>query len=488
MPKDPRLCKNEDHIFCLAHVSRHLENSQSCPYCRDPLTLETLRRPTGFLKKCLHDLKIKCDHHDRGCPDVVRLEDLPRHVAQCEFAPVMCGNEGCEMVVNKREKENHEKNLCQIRNVKYHDYAEIKASQDEMKASLDEIKANQDELKQSVDEMKQQLQTMMRMFNQALHGSNVDNTGAQATKPPVSVKDQDIIILGGRYALGRSKVSNTVENFNIVEEKKSTELPRMKRPRTESASCIYNGCVMVTGGFDGQDGTDLIEMLKMTQHPLRWTMFGGKLPVKLSSHSSIIYINKLYVIGGHNWNQKKTSDIIYELNLVHLSPAKALARMPQARRNHRAEIVNGKIFIVGGTTELGGKDTMDSVVVYDFITNDFNPSPSLPKAVCDMSTVTLGNKIIVIGGVDKNEQVLNDVIIYDTETGDNKSLPSLKHKRRGSSAVIIDDVIVVFGGWNKEQGHLNSVESFTMGSDGWKELPGMKEKREFATAVVLPRI
>ena len=154
VPKDPRLCKNEDHFFCLAHISQHLENSQTCPYCRDPLTLETLRRPTGFLKNYLDDLKITCDHHDRGCPDVVRLEDLPRHVAQCGFAPVICGNEGCGMVINKSEKENHEKNICKFRIAMCHDCREIKGSQDKMKASQDEMKASQDEMKASLDKIK----------------------------------------------------------------------------------------------------------------------------------------------------------------------------------------------------------------------------------------------------------------------------------------------------------------------------------------------
>ena len=144
VPKDPRLCKNKDHVFCSTHISRHLKNSQTCPYCRDPLTVETLRRPTGFLKKCLDEMKIMCDHHYRGCPEVARLEDLPKHVDQCEFAPVMCRNEGCGMVVNKRDKENHERNLCQFRIAKCHDCKEIKASQDEMKASQDKIKVRYD--------------------------------------------------------------------------------------------------------------------------------------------------------------------------------------------------------------------------------------------------------------------------------------------------------------------------------------------------------
>ena len=85
------------------------------PLCRDPLTPETLRHPTGFLKNYLEDLKIKCDHHDRGCTDEVRLEDLQRHVDKCGFTPVVCGIEECGMVVNKKDKENHERNLCQFR-------------------------------------------------------------------------------------------------------------------------------------------------------------------------------------------------------------------------------------------------------------------------------------------------------------------------------------------------------------------------------------
>ena len=138
VPKNPRCCQNKDHLFCHAHILRHLrENSHTCPVCRDSLSPETLRRPTGFLKNYLDDLKIKCDHHDRGCTDDVRLEDLQRHVDKCGFTPVMCENEGCEMVVNKRDKDNHERNLCQFRVSKCHDCRDIKTNQDEIKVRPD---------------------------------------------------------------------------------------------------------------------------------------------------------------------------------------------------------------------------------------------------------------------------------------------------------------------------------------------------------------
>ena len=130
VPKDPRLCHHKDHVFCLAHISRHLvENSETCPVCRDPLNHETLRRPTGFLKNYLEDLKIKCDHHDRGCPDYVRLEHLRAHVQECGYAPVICANEGCGEEVSRRDIETHEKDLCYFRIAKCHDCKDIKVRQ-----------------------------------------------------------------------------------------------------------------------------------------------------------------------------------------------------------------------------------------------------------------------------------------------------------------------------------------------------------------------
>ena len=359
----------------------------------------------------------------------------------------------------------------------------IQDNVDEMKQTQAEMKADQMAFEVEVGK---QFQRMTEMLNQLLQGRNMNNNATQALDPTVPVNNQDIIILGGWYASGAESVLNTVEKIDIVEGK-STQLPKLNHPRARSASCVHNGDVIIIGGYDGQDGTDSIEILKINQDPLRWMMFDGKLPLKLFSHDVVVYQGKVYIMGGYNASKKKINDKIYELSIIPPYTAKLLTGMPQPRRNHKAEIVNGKLFILGGTTTGKSKDTIDSVVVYDFIKNEFKPCPSLPKPVWAMSTVTWGNMVIIIGGRDKNGQVLNEVTMYDTESGRSEKLPPLIHKRYGSSAVIMHDVIVVLGGYNDEEGHLSSVESFTMGDDHWRELPGMKEKRHYATAVVKPR-
>jgi hypothetical protein len=320
-----------------------------------------------------------------------------------------------------------------------------------------------------------------------LQGNNV---GAQAIYPAVQGyspnNNPEVIIIGGWSAPARDTILNTVEIYNILDGK-SAQLPCMNHPRVETASCVLNNDIIVGGGYDGCVCIDNIEILQMDQYPLRWTVFQGKLPSKLSSHSMIPYQDKLLVIGGMNSSDNKTSNFVHEISLLAPYTSKRLFKMPQPRRNHRAELVNDKLFVVGGTATGLSNDAMDSVISYDLTKNERKRCEALPYHVCGMSTVTWGSMIIVIGGADKNDQVLNDVIMYETVTGKSEKLPSMIYRRYGSSAVILDDVIYVMGGWNRELGYLNSVECLTIGNDFWIELPGLRERRRLATAVVKPR-
>ena len=338
------------------------------------------------------------------------------------------------------------------------------------------------------NEMRKKFEMLTEMMRKTLPERNVNNSGPQAMHPvvPLQSSTDQVIIIGGRCGPGKDEILNTVEMFHIVDGK-SVQLPAMNHPRTASASCLYNNDVVLAGGFDGQSGTDTIEILKLNQNPLRWVMFDVELPVKLSAHDVIVHLAKLFVIGGYDWNAGEASDAIYEVSLTPPYAGKLVSRMPQARRNHRAELVNGKLFIFGGRPTGDFRDATDTVTVYEFQENQWKPRPPLPYPVFEMATVTWGNAIILAGGVDNNGNILNHVIMYDTETGRSEKLPSMIYKRWGCAAVVVNGAMVVAGGNNKEQGHLKSVECLTIGSDaGWKELPEMKGKRHFATAVVKP--
>ena len=157
--REPRLCHDGEHYFCLSCISRSLNESQTCPQCRKPLTLETLTHPQSYLRETLGELIIKCDYIERGCPNHVQLGNLKDHVSHCGFAPVTC--EKCGMLINRKDKDNHEKSLCQLGSAKCQDCGDIKANQDHIKQELCQMKARQIEIKSAQDDMKASLDNII---------------------------------------------------------------------------------------------------------------------------------------------------------------------------------------------------------------------------------------------------------------------------------------------------------------------------------------
>ena len=174
--KNPKACEKE-HSFCHACILRHLANSHTCPECREHLTPETLKNPPRFLTNYLSDLRIFCDHRSRGCLEDVRLEDLPIHIDQCEFAPVQC--ERCGIVVNRKDKDqqkcqehmpqrnfeprmnNEESSKSEVNTrdvvLKCQECKSIKQNQEKMKVDVARVKEFQGQIKAKQDEMNVEL-------------------------------------------------------------------------------------------------------------------------------------------------------------------------------------------------------------------------------------------------------------------------------------------------------------------------------------------
>ena len=118
--KNPVLCPRNQHCFCRACITKHLENSRRCPTCADELTVETLAKPQRMIKDYLDELNIHCVYNNRGCEEIVQLQHLDNHEATCGFTPAVCTNPGCGATLNQRDLINHESELCEFRKLKCH--------------------------------------------------------------------------------------------------------------------------------------------------------------------------------------------------------------------------------------------------------------------------------------------------------------------------------------------------------------------------------
>ena len=551
--KDPRMCRNNEHVFCLNCITEHLKvNSQTCPECNEHLSVDTLRRPR-LLTNYLSKLKINCDHASRGCPEFVCVEDLESHVESCGFSPVMCSNENCGMEINKQDKDHHENEVCEYRKVKCQDCGKTQEVVGRLEGRLMEldgkvesvekkIENNHVDIKRIVGKLEGSLVGMNKMVNEkveTMKGTNkIVNEKVEAMRNrqeevqrefkkevgkvmkevggvKKEVKDMKENLSKVNKYVDEVKVmmSQVLEKLNMLEHlsehKLNTpsediliaagdidetgteifswekngwfEVSPMNEDHIEASSFIYNDQLFVVGGFRSKT----IETLNLSVLPLKWRKFHGKLPYGGSDHQTVVYQERVIHIGGFNCDEGERSNVISELQLTPPYNMKELCQMPEPREYHCAEIFEDKVLIFGGQKSSKCEDYLDSVLEFDLKTNQCKEMPPLPRPLTRMATVQWRDQVVVLGGQDKDNKVLNDVFMYDCKTGKITVLPSMLEKRCACCAVITGN-IVVMGGMNEDGKELNSVECFTMGGSAWEYLPAMNNARLFAVAEVLP--
>ncbi|KAM9483589.1 E3 ubiquitin-protein ligase PDZRN3-B isoform 1-T1 [Clarias gariepinus] len=103
------------HVFCASCVLPWVAQQRSCPaQCRRRVSAQELHHVPP-LKSLVLKLDIRCEHHARGCRQVVKLQQLAEHAETCDFAPARCRNEGCGQVLNLKDVHLHMRDACEYR-------------------------------------------------------------------------------------------------------------------------------------------------------------------------------------------------------------------------------------------------------------------------------------------------------------------------------------------------------------------------------------
>ena len=71
---------------------------------------------------------------------------------------------------------------------------------------------------------------------------------------------------------------------------------------------------------------------------------------------------------------------------------------------------NGKLYVFGGSTAGGPGNKLDSMEIYDSVTNSWSAGPNLPVACNYSVAVTYGDKILVFGGWDQPQDNMDQVL------------------------------------------------------------------------------
>ena len=156
-----------------------------------------------------------------------------------------------------------------------------------------------------------------------------------------------------------------------------------------------------------------------------------------------------------------------------------IAPMTVARSEHPGVALDGEVVVSGGFIEvgLGRTGVTDSVEAYDPGTNSWRELPRLPTPIHHGMAAVVSGRLFVIGGYSEVGDAVSTVWeLVDGAWADRSPLPQ---PVAAGAAVALDDSIYVVGG--TPQGGLNRYDTV---EDVWSEITAPDQQREHVAAVV----
>jgi len=84
-------------IYCKECITEWLTASNSCPNDRKPLNSSRLLSASLPMLNIIDKMRVKCVHHEKGCPSVHKIGDEQDHLNVCQFAQCKtCGSKDLE--------------------------------------------------------------------------------------------------------------------------------------------------------------------------------------------------------------------------------------------------------------------------------------------------------------------------------------------------------------------------------------------------------
>jgi len=225
--------------------------------------------------------------------------------------------------------------------------------------------------------------------------SGVTNLPAARTNHASVINNGYVYLIGG--SVGASVIRLDLNNPNGAwDDAGVTDLPA---GRSSHMAVLYNNYVYVVGGVIAGIISPSVIRVDLNNPAGAWDDAGvTDLPAGRYDFAAVVSQGYLYVIGGNTPSGITASVMRLDLN----NPSGAwddvgVADLPIARYRHEATVLNGKIYVVGGT--ISGASS-SSVVLLDTNNQDAQwvDMPSLPRSVVWTRLETYDNNILLSGG------------------------------------------------------------------------------------------
>ena len=509
--KDPVMCRRNQHYFCHGCITEHLRrNSHTCPTCADELTVETLAEVPRIVKTYLNERKIRCDYEDRGCRELVQLQNLNRHVAECGFSPVVCANQGCNQTISKRDRTYHETELCQFRKLKCHNYEEISTMMAGMETKVADLDTKiETNMAHTSTDMKN-INTELNKINTELNkmdtrlenntkniNTNIANMGTKMAQMDTKMKNINANMEARFEAVNnevrgmRMSLNEMKDGFDHLKEAVLEKIESKERKQEDITRDISGA---VSGGGENKHifvaGGVRRNSVEIFNYPQKLWSLLKPMPNYRASASSFVYNNHVTMAGG--FCRGRYLDNMIKMN-IHQVPdlttnwTDFAPKLPVRLYGQRSVVYKDSLFVTGDYN--ADKD------VYSDCIHEVKLKPpytvkllsKMPEPRANHSTVLCDDSILIVGGRKTGvcKDNLSSVLSYDIKNNKCQQLPELPYPVSEMATVKWGENVVIIGGTDKGGKALNNVIIYNVKTGNSHMLPPMLHKRFGCMAVVI---
>jgi len=220
-------------------------------------------------------------------------------------------------------------------------------------------------------------------------------------------------------------------------------------------------------------------------------------PTEMNHFQAITYRDEVYVIAAFQGKYPHETPIphIYIYNPKQDKWREGPA-IPQERLRGSAGVTvyKDKIYVVSGITDGHYDGHVTWFDEYNPQTNTWRKLPDAPHARDHISVAVVDDKLVIAGGRKSTARInkvveltVSEVDIYDFKTGKWKTLSASSNiptQRAGNSAVTLGHKVLIMGGESTQKISHNQTEAFNVRTGAWETLTPMNTGRHGTGAVV----
>jgi N-acetylneuraminic acid mutarotase len=157
--------------------------------------------------------------------------------------------------------------------------------------------------------------------------------------------------------------------------------------------------------------------------------------------------------------------------------------MPVAVSEAMSAVVNGKIYVIGGRTDLA----TNVVQEYNPVANTWALKTNMPGSRYAAAAIAYNNLIYIVGGAGTGTE-LDELLIYDPAANSWTAGSQMSEARHGQSGAEVNSQLLVYGGYNTTSsnsvgGYLGILESYDPVQDTWTTKVSGMPRTEVGVAV-----